>query len=329
MEERAAKRIFPSTQQDYDIVTHLPFGVASARPLIAPRLIPAFLQKDYDIISNKKLYGSSASEEEAGRVALLKEATVKFNKKNRFDPIKQKYSDPIESERMRRWESAYHTADVLRQEGRLPTGTRNRDSALYNLLNNEIPVSADRRELSRRDRRALRKREREFNNFLMEKGWAIKDSNDDIINDNRKINRIDFARFDEELARGFDIVSNLDYFRRTFSHPTTHTVSLPHIKPKKNLWQRALEGLQQPTTVVQQDDILKDSETHHEDHISEQSSRMSSSRLSTQRSNLPSRRSNLSAKISARETARMSSSRSTMRNYLANVVSRAAEGTTN
>ena len=284
--ERGQKRIFPSTFQDFDIVTNIPFGKVSEtrRSTDRARVIPAFLQKDFDVITNRYLF-EPPEKVDHDNLRVKQEAIFKHRKVNRFNPLLQTYLDEEEDGRMHQWEEAAKIEEAVRKQAILPPHVKNSDTSHYDIVTHVIDNPEDRQALSDRDKLLRAKYARVFNRHACERAW-----NDQAALDYRKdlssrLRRISYDRFDEELARGYDIVSNIDYFKRSFKLPYIRP-PLPRCPANKSLWERS--GLEQ---VVQQDLEIPTSRV----------SEIPTSRLS-QRSSLTARskRSNLSARISGR-----------------------------
>eukprot|EP00913_Durusdinium_trenchii_P021755 g20440.t1 len=143
---KEGKGNFPDTAVDYNILSNLPFkeqhwAKEDSRPRMkekSPRVrrIPAFLCKDFDIVTNRYLDNHSEKLRQEKRVNLL-EATEKHMAKNGFDPLTGKFCDPKVEERVQRIDDAREVEIHLRGEARYPPSYKGRESTAYGILSHE------------------------------------------------------------------------------------------------------------------------------------------------------------------------------------------------
>lgn len=137
---------------DYNILSNIPlsqhhFDHPDARPIPAQkhpkeRLIPAFLTKDFDIITNR--YKQEHADKKTRDFELnLLEATAKHRTRNRFNPLTQAYLDPAEDNRMKVFAETHEVEIVNRAMALVPPSTKNRPSAFYNILNPDEVTNED------------------------------------------------------------------------------------------------------------------------------------------------------------------------------------------
>ena len=285
--DRGQKRIFPSTFQDFDIVTNIPFAKVSTphRHTDRARVIPSFLQKDFDVITNRYLF-EPPEKIQHDNLRAKQEAIYKHRKLNRFNPLLQKYLDAEEDERMRQWEEAAKVEEVVRKDAVLPPHVKNSDTCHYDIVRHVVDNPEDLKALEERDKLLRAKYSRVFNRQSVETAWNAQAELDYRKDLSSRLRRISFSRFDEEISRGYDILSNMDYFKRSFNLPHIRAPQ-PRCPPHKTLWERT--GLQQ--SVAQPDLEIPTARV----------SEVPTARLS-QRSSMTARskRSNLSARISGR-----------------------------
>merc|ERR1719359_2436070 len=204
----------PDTFVDYNLLSNLPmeehhFAPPDERPVCIPkeprnRRIPAYLQKDYNIVNNR--YHHDHEQQLARDKELNKlQATAKFRTRNRFNPVTQQFTDGEENVRMRTWEEAHRIEDVEKAQAQIPPSIANRPTAYWNLINHR-QANADT--LKFQDLAEDERKERFKNRYIMENNLHVRDVQSDQVDNERRLNRIEHERFAEPLRRGFDIVTN-------------------------------------------------------------------------------------------------------------------------
>jgi hypothetical protein len=246
----APKRLYPSTFQTYDIVSNKPLGAIPEQEEIQDALdhsgealfnnpsnhwIPKFTQKDFDIINNRYLYEDANKPEQDMELLKLK-AAEKHHQINRFNPILQRFIDPEENERIKEFESAYMKEQIFRKHFNLPPSDLHRQSAHYNLINNHIPTEEDAELLKYSDEASIK--DPEYNKHRFEQDIAQRDELHEQREETHKLNKIAYERYKESVDRGFDIVNNIDHFKRSFYEPYNTSIPKPRAKPRLSGWDR-------------------------------------------------------------------------------------------
>merc|ERR1719203_1702996 len=123
----------PDTSLEYHIITNLPksqhhWTKPGDRPVEdekigAPRKVYPVQVKDFNVVNNRYLDGHEEKLRAEKRLNLL-EATQKYQRDNRYDPITQQFNDPRHEENARVAEHARDVECVLRAEGGLPPTMR-------------------------------------------------------------------------------------------------------------------------------------------------------------------------------------------------------------
>lgn len=241
--QRPARKKYPDSFVDHNILSNIPHSLhhwaePSKRPQVQEkqsrvREVPAFTQKDYNIISTRYL---TEHDEKAARDRELNllEATTKHRHRNRFDPVSQLFVDPGEEERLRVFNDAHEAEIVQRSQKSLPPSVKNRHSAFYNLVNHDV---ANGDMLKWIDLAEDERKERYKNKYIVEHNLHAQDIKNDHIEHTRKLNRVSLERFQEPISRGYDIVNNARMEGRN-----GQGVHHPYCRKKLTPWERMQEG---------------------------------------------------------------------------------------
>lgn len=233
--------VHPSTAIDYNLISNLPFDVHHwARPEARPRCVeksprqrkvPAYMVKDFNIVTNRYLQNHEAKKKRDQRYELL-EATQKHMTRNRFDPVTQQFVDPRHEELARTTDDARDVEIHLRAESQIPPSYKGRESAFYDAVSHK---AHDPSMLQALDVMQDERKERYRNRYIMEHNWHVQDIKGDHIENVRKLNRTAPERFEEQTRRGFDIVNNRSYGRGS----KAQTLYAPFTVPRQSPWEKA------------------------------------------------------------------------------------------
>eukprot|EP00746_Dinoflagellata_sp_MGD_P163858 gnl/MRDRNA2_/MRDRNA2_92127_c0_seq1.p1 gnl/MRDRNA2_/MRDRNA2_92127_c0~~gnl/MRDRNA2_/MRDRNA2_92127_c0_seq1.p1 ORF type:complete len:590 (-),score=110.26 gnl/MRDRNA2_/MRDRNA2_92127_c0_seq1:11-1702(-) len=241
--QRPARKKYPDSFVDHNILSNIPHSLhhwaePSKRPQVTEkqarvREVPAFTQKDYNVITNRYLTDHDEKIARDRELNLL-EATTKHRHRNRFDPVNQLYVDPGEEERMRTFNDAHETEIVQRAQKQLPPTVKNRHTAFYNAVNHDI---ANGDMLKWIDLAEDERKERYKNRYIVEHNLHAQDIKNDHIEHTRKLNRVSLERFQEPIQRGYDIVNNARMEGRG-----GQGIHHPYCRKKLTPWERMQEG---------------------------------------------------------------------------------------
>merc|ERR1719174_1015621 len=236
---RHGRSKMPDTFVDYNILSNLNmeehhWAPPDERPVAVPkeprnRKIPAYLQKDYNVVNNRYLHDH---EEQLARDKELNklQATAKFRERNRFNPLTQQYTDGDENLRMRTWEESHKIEAVEKAQAQMPPSIKHRPSAYWNVINHR-QANADT--LKMIDLAEDERKERYKNRYIVENNLHARDISSDQIENERRLNRMNNERFAEPLRQGYDIVTH-DAFQDQGSKPPY----LPFTSPAPDVWER-------------------------------------------------------------------------------------------
>eukprot|EP00747_Dinoflagellata_sp_TGD_P164192 gnl/TRDRNA2_/TRDRNA2_183756_c0_seq1.p1 gnl/TRDRNA2_/TRDRNA2_183756_c0~~gnl/TRDRNA2_/TRDRNA2_183756_c0_seq1.p1 ORF type:complete len:580 (-),score=86.22 gnl/TRDRNA2_/TRDRNA2_183756_c0_seq1:215-1954(-) len=231
---------FPTTTLDYNILSNLPMDVhhwakPEDRPHCAERIgkqrqVPNFLVKDYNIVTNRYLDDHEEKITRDKDLNLL-EATQKYMKSNRLDPVTQQFADPRNEVRVRAAEDAREVEITMRYEAAHPPCYKGRTTAHYDMLSHHVHNKGmlDALEAAEEERT-----ERYRNRYIVEHNLHAQDIKGDHVEHSRKINRVAHERYEEDKRRGFDIVTNTEYGRG----PKCKTFHDPYTKKRLTPWER-------------------------------------------------------------------------------------------
>jgi hypothetical protein len=236
---RHGRSKMPDTFVDYNILSNLNaeehhWAPPDERPVAVPkeprnRKIPAYLQKDYNVVNNRYLHDHEqqlARDKELNKL----QATAKYRERNRFNPLTQQYTDGDENLRMRGWEESHKIEAVEKAQAQMPPSIKHRPSAYWNVINHR-QANADT--LKMIDLAEDERKERYKNRYIVENNLHARDISSDQIENERRLNRMNNERFAEPLRRGYDIVTH-DAFDGVGSKPPY----LPFTSPAPDVWER-------------------------------------------------------------------------------------------
>jgi hypothetical protein len=236
---RHGRSKMPDTLVDYNIVSNLNmeehhWAPPDERPVAVPkeprnRKIPAYLQKDYNVVNNRYLHDHEnqlARDKELNKL----QATAKYRERNRFNPLTQQYTDGDENLRMRSWEESHKIEAVEQAQAQIPPTSKHRASAYWNVINHR-QANADT--LKMIDLAEDERKERYKNRYIVENNLHVRDIQSDQIDNERRLNRINHENFAEPLRRGFDIVTG-----EGFNGQNSKPPYLPFTTPNPDVWER-------------------------------------------------------------------------------------------
>lgn len=236
---RHGRSQMPDTFVDYNILSNMDmqehhWAAPDQRPVAVPkepreRVIPAFLQKDYNIVTTRYLHDHADQHAKDKELAKL-EATAKHRERNRFNPLTQQFIDGDENLRMRNWEEAHKVEAVEKAQAQICPTVKNRESAYWNIVNHR-QANADM--LKWMDLAKDERKERYKNRYINENNLHVRDMSSDQIENERRLNRIAHERFAEPMRRGFDIVNNKGYMGKQGDPPY-----VPYPAPNPDVWER-------------------------------------------------------------------------------------------
>eukprot|EP00435_Cladocopium_sp_Y103_P024189 s49_g5.t3 len=214
---KEGKGNFPDTAVDYNILSNLPFkdqhwATKDRRPRMkekSPRIRkrPAFLCKDFDIVTNRYLDNHSEKLRQEKRVNLL-EATEKHMKTNAFDPLVGKFVDPLVEERVKSIDDAREVEINMRGDAKFPPSYKGRETAAYGIVSHE---THDKDMLRLYDTLEKERTGRFKNRHIVDHNFHAQDIKGDHINELRQLNRVAPERYEEQRRRGYDIIDGKGY----------------------------------------------------------------------------------------------------------------------
>jgi len=241
---KVGKRKFPDSFYDYNILSNLPVSIhhpdrPEARPLPAQKIpkqrtVPTFLQKDFNIVTNRYLKGHSDKTKRDYDLNLL-EATAKHRTRNRMNPLTQRFIDPAEEDRFAAFQEAHEVEQVHRAFAQVPPTIKNRQAAFYNIVNPDEVHNADM--VKWLDLAEDERKERYKNRYIDYHNKGVQDVRHDQITEERRMNKVHVDRFKEEVKRGFDIVTN-EHHRGRNARP----LYLPYSHEQPDPWTRSKVG---------------------------------------------------------------------------------------
>ncbi|CAD7938197.1 unnamed protein product [Amoebophrya sp. A25] len=205
---KVGKRKFPDSFYDYNILSNLPVSIhhpdrPEARPLPAQklpkqRMVPAFLQKDFNILTNRYLNGHAEKTKRDHELNLL-EGTAKYRTRSRMNPLTQRFLDPVEEDRFAQFGEAHEVEQVHRALAQVPPTVKNRPSAFYNILNPHEVHDVDM--IKWLDLAEDERKERYKNKFIFDHNKHVQDVRGDQITEERRMNKVHVQRFKEPIDR--------------------------------------------------------------------------------------------------------------------------------
>jgi len=231
----------PKTYVDYNIVSNLPFEEhhwdhPAHRPIPRQRnpkqrLIPAVEVKDFNILSNR--YTSNHEDKTFRDQALNSfEATDKFRRRNRFDPVLQRMTDACAEANLQVAEHAAMTEKVLHTEASMPMCYRGRVTASYNPVSHEVH---DSEMLSRLEAAEEARISRYFTKHTVDRNTKLLELMAEDAATEQRFGQVAHQRFEEVASRGYDILTN-----RAFGiGPKHQKLHPPYTKPEASIWEKA------------------------------------------------------------------------------------------
>eukprot|EP00929_Paragymnodinium_shiwhaense_P053194 TRINITY_DN26629_c0_g1_i1.p1 TRINITY_DN26629_c0_g1~~TRINITY_DN26629_c0_g1_i1.p1 ORF type:complete len:599 (-),score=95.19 TRINITY_DN26629_c0_g1_i1:167-1963(-) len=234
----------PDSALDYNILSNIPhehhhWAPPEARPHIAhrkprERTVPAFLVKDFNIISNR--YADAHEDRmRCDKELNILEAAKKYSKSNKFDPIAQQFNDPREEERARTCDDARDVELVMRAENLIPPSYKGRQAAFYDIMSHQVndPAMVKMYDTLESERKARYK-----NRHIVEHNCHAQDIKRDHIVESRKLNNIAPERYQEDAMRGYDILNGKRYGK---GHQEKY-LHEPSTRPRMTPWEKVQAG---------------------------------------------------------------------------------------
>lgn len=214
------KMIYPDSftgRVDYNIISNHGFDVhhyapAEERPLPPLRIprsreVPAGLQRDFNIVSNRYQEDHDVKTARDQELALA-ECTAKHHSRNRFHPLAQKFVDREEESRMQIADQIHTKEEMLLKKSKQPPTMKHRATAFYNPINHAFKDEQMLKWMDLvEDERKLRYRTKHFVELDMH--------NRDLAHDHqtlqRTLNRAHYDKHSTEINRGHNILTNVHF----------------------------------------------------------------------------------------------------------------------
>jgi len=232
----------PTTMTDYNIISNLPsdkhhWAKPEDRPRCVerdprPRKVQACQLRDFNIVSNRYL---DDHEEKAKRDWKLNnlEVTHKYQQRNLFDPVMQKFNEKEVEERHKCCDDARESEVRMRQEAVEPPTNAGRVTAHYDMithraddegtLNLKLLDSLENQRKSRYKARHVDEHRQRMKDILIE------DSNT-----NQRHEFVAHRRWEETFGRGYNIVNNRAYG----DGPKFEKLYEPFTIPAQTTWEK-------------------------------------------------------------------------------------------
>jgi hypothetical protein len=233
----------PASQQDYNILSNLPYDVHHwSRPEARPRcteqhgkqrMVQASKVRDFNIV-NGRYHDDDVGRKRRDQEYALKEATQKFMKSNRFDPLVQQFNDPRDEENAKHCDDAREVEVSLRAEAAQPVSYTGRPTQFFDLLNNKVHNKEMVKHIDDLERE---RKDRYKNRYIVEHNFHAQDVKGGHITEARKLNKVAPERFLEQ-ERGYCILSNESY-----GHTAKEKkIQAPYPQPRKSPWEEVMHG---------------------------------------------------------------------------------------
>lgn len=242
---KALKNPVPDTAADYNIISNLRFDEhhwahPKQRPVPKdrvpkPRMVPALLHKDFNILTNRYLEHHEEKLERDRELNLLEAAEKMRNCP--FNPLSQRFCDARLEERMKACQDALTTEVKLRNEEAQPLSYRGNITNCYDMLSHQVkdPELMDYIKQAEGGRKVRYK-----TRFKFEDDVRRADVKQEDRVKRMKPLQIAHERFTTEMERGFDILTNQDFgHKKEKQQKPLHT---PRTKPLLTPWEKVLEG---------------------------------------------------------------------------------------
>lgn len=203
----------PVSQQDYNIVSNLPYDVHHwNRPEQRPhctekegsqRKIHASRIRDFNILTNRYPVQHEVRTKREKDLAIA-EATHKYSTSRKFDPVTQQFNDPRDEETQLHCDHARDVEVNLRAENMIPPSYKGRHTEFYNAVSNEVNDPATVRYLEKME---AERKDRYKNRYIVEHNFHAQDIKGDHVTQARKLNKVAPERFMEH-DRGYCMITN-------------------------------------------------------------------------------------------------------------------------
>jgi len=235
---------FPVSQQDYNIVSNLPFDVHHwNRPEERPRCIEkggtqrkihANRIRDFNIVTNRYPIDHNTRTKQEKKLEIA-EATHKYMKSNKFDPLTQQFNDPRDEENAKHCDDAREVEVHIRAVDRIPPSYKGRHTEFYNAISNEVHDPNMVKYLGQME---AERKDRYRNRYIVEHNFHAQDIKGDHMTQARKLNKVAPERFMEH-DRGYCVVTNKQY-----GHGPKEQVHYGegYPKPRKTPWEEIEHG---------------------------------------------------------------------------------------
>mmetsp|Transcript_85424 Transcript_85424/g.219944 ORF Transcript_85424/g.219944 Transcript_85424/m.219944 type:complete len:450 (+) Transcript_85424:74-1423(+) len=231
----------PDTAADFNIISNIGHDKHHwARPEDRPvchsreprqRTVPTFINKDFDIVTNKYMDNHDDRIQTEKRLRLL-EATQKHMKQNKFDPLTQAFQDPRHEECVRAAEHAREAEFNLRAEHQMPPAYKGRQTNFYDMVNHKVH---DPQMIKVWEQQEDARNTRYKNRHIVEHNFHVQDLKHDHVTNARRIQRIAPERFEEQRNRGYDIIDG----KAHGSGPKERVLHAPMVRDRMTPWEKA------------------------------------------------------------------------------------------
>lgn len=239
------KPFIEDTNVDYHIVSNLSHDIHHwARPEDRPRPMNLPVQqrkmfpntvKEFNIISNRYTVDHDRQMQRDQRLSLLG-ALDTYMQQNRFNPVTQQFSDPQEERNVRICHDAREVERRLQAEELQPPYVKNREAAFYDMIthqpkNENVLVAMDGVEKARKARYKRR--------YSFERKVHAEDLVEEYIADTQKLNRTAPGRYNYQVLRGHDLITNESFGDTTKNKKQSYEA---YSKPRFSTWEKIEMG---------------------------------------------------------------------------------------
>jgi len=204
---------YPVSQQDYNIVSNLPYDVhhwnrPEARPRCtekegSQRKVHASRIRDFNIVTNRYPVQHEKRTKKEKELTLA-EATHKFSTSRKFDTVTQQFNDPRDEENAKHCDDARDVEVNIRAENMIPPSYKGRHTEFYNAISNEVH---DPPMLTYLGQMEAERKDRYKNRYIVEHNFHAQDVKGDHLTQARKLNKVAPERFMEH-DRGYCMITN-------------------------------------------------------------------------------------------------------------------------
>jgi len=138
---------YPDSQVDFNIVSNIAhddhhWNRSDARPRCiekggTQRKIHASRIRDFNVVTNRYPKDHEVRTKKEKELAIA-EATHKYSKSRKFDPLVQQFNDPRDEENAKHCDDAREVEVQVRAEDKIPPSYKGRHTQFYNAVSNEV-----------------------------------------------------------------------------------------------------------------------------------------------------------------------------------------------